>query len=176
MTFLRLVPACLMLLTACDDTQVATPSPPPAVLTSDAVGHYCSMTVAEHPGPKAQIFTSDLTEPLWFPSVRDMFAYTMLPEEDQDIRVIYVSDTGASTDYATPAPDAWIEARDALYVLGSSIEGGMGLPETVPFASPDDAAAFAQEFGGKVVPFDQVTRDHVFAEIEADRTAAGGKL
>ncbi len=174
MIFFRLVPACLLLLVACEDNQVATP--PPVELTSDAVGHYCNMMVAEHPGPKAQIFAADAAVPLWFPSVRDMFAYTMLPEENQDIHAIYVSDTGATDDYADVAKGAWIEARDALYVLGSEIEGGMGLPEAVPFADRDQATAFADRHGGKIVSFDDVSPDFVFAEIEPDPGDSGGKL
>lgn len=176
MTLLRLVPACFLLLSACDNNQVAAPPPPPVELSSDAIGHYCSMVVAEHPGPKAQIFVSDVAVPRWFPSVRDMFAYTMLPEENQDIRAIYVSDTGASDNYATVADGAWVEAMNAHYVLGSKIAGGMGLPETIPFADAIDAAAFAQEYGGKVVSFDEVTLDYIFAEIDADSADNGGKL
>ncbi|MGI9499926.1 MAG: nitrous oxide reductase accessory protein NosL [Geminicoccaceae bacterium] len=175
MNFFRLAPACFALLLGCDGDQVAE-LPRPADLTSDAVGHYCSMVVAEHPGPKAQIFAGDESEPIWFPSVRDMFAYTMLPEENQDISVIYVSDTGATDDYADVAEGAWIEARDALYVLGSEAAGGMGLPEAVPFADRDQATAFAVRHGGEIVSFDEVSPDFVFAEIEAEPTTAGGKL
>ena len=176
MNFFRLAPACLLLLASCDSDQVAAPPPPPVELTSDATGFYCSMTVAEHPGPKAQIFPADAAVPLWFPSVRDMFAYTMLPEENQDIRAIYVSDTGATDDYADVAEGAWVEARDALYVLGSEIQGGMGLPEAVPFADRDQAAAFAERHGGEIVSFDEVSPDFVFAEIEPDPAMIGGKL
>lgn len=175
MSLFRLAPACVVLLVACDGQQVAPP-PPPTELTSDATGFYCSMTVSEHAGPKAQVYVSDAAVPLWFPSVRDMFAYTMLPEENQDIRAIYVSDTGATDDYANVAEGAWIEARKALYVLGSEIEGGMGLPEAVPFADRDEAAAFTVKHGGEIVAFDDVSPDFVFAEIEPDPTTAGGKL
>ena len=174
MSLFRLVPACVALLVACDGQQVATPSP--AELTSDATGFYCSMTVSEHAGPKAQVFVSDAASPLWFPSVRDMFAYTMLPEENQDIRAIYVSDTGATDDYADVTEGAWVEARKALYVLGSEIEGGMGLPEAVPFADRDQAAAFTEKHGGEIVSFDEVSPDFVFAEIEPDPATTGGKL
>ena len=175
MNFLRLAPACLLLLAACDSGEVAPP-PLPAELTSDAVGHYCSMIIAEHPGPKAHIFAGNRDEPVWFPSVRDMFAYTMLPEENQDIRAIYVSDTGATDNYADIVVGAWIEARDALYVLGSEIEGGMGLPEAVPFADRDQAAAFVEKHGGEIVTFDEVSPAFVFAEIEPDPAAVRDKL
>jgi len=168
---LFLIAGCLGLLTGCDGRQETAP-PRPAELTRDAIGHYCSMVVADHPGPKAQIFTADRDDPVWFPSVRDMFAYTMLPEEDHNIRVIYVSDTAAGSDYARPAAGAWVDARKAFYVLGSEVSGGMGLAETVPFAEKDDARAFAARQGGEVVSFDQVTPAYVFADFEADTESA----
>ena len=168
---LFLISGCLGLLIGCDGGQ-ETALPRPAELTRDAIGHYCGMVVTEHPGPKAQIFTAERDDPVWFPSVRDMFAYTMLPEEDQNIRVIYVSDTGAGSDYARPAAGAWVDARQAFYVLGSEVPGGMGLPETVPFADQDDARAFAARFGGEVVSFDEVTPAYVFADVETDTESA----
>ena len=175
MTLLRLVPVLGLLLVACEQNQVAMP-PPPAELTGDAIGHYCSMTVAEHPGPKAQIFAGDDPNPRWFPSVRDMFAYTMLPEENQDIRAIYVSDTGAVDDIAAIAPGAWVDARNAWYVLGSAVTGGMGLPETVPFADREKADAFAARHGGEVAAFDEVTTDHIFAELDTAPPPDADKL
>ena len=174
MIFFRLVPVVGLLLMGCE--QDDAPPPTPVELTSDAVGHYCSMVVAEHPGPKAQIFVSEAGPPLWFPSVRDMFAYTMLPEENQDVRAIYVSDTGASENIEMIAEGAWIEARHAFYVLGSEITGGMGLPETVPFANREQAIAFAQQNGGDVASFDEVTTDHIFAELDAEPPTAADKL
>ncbi len=173
MIHFRLALACVALLVACDGRQATTP-PPPAELTSDAVGHYCSTVIAEHPGPKAHIFAGNREEPVWFPSVRDMFAYTMLPEENRAVRAIYVSDTGATDDYADIAEGAWIEARKAHYVLGSEIQGGMGLPEAVPFADRGQAAVFAERYGGEVVSFDEVSPDFVFTEIDLSTT--GDKL
>ena len=174
MTLLRLAPAMALLLLGCDGDDV--PPPSPVELTSDAIGHYCSMVVAEHPGPKAQIFAGDAAEPVWFPSVRDMFAYTMLPEENQEISAIYVSDTGASEGIAAITEGAWVEARDAFYVLGSSITGGMGFPEAVPFADRGQAIAFAARHGGEVVAFDEVTVDHIFAELDAEPPTDADKL
>ena len=174
MTLLRLAPAVALLVLGCDGNDA--PPPPPLELTGDAIGHDHIAIVAEHPGPKAQIFAGNDAEPVWFPSVRDMFAYTMLPEENQDIRAIYVSDTGASADIETIAKGAWVEARDAFYVLGSPIAGGMGLPETVPFADQGKAAAFAERHGGEVVTFDGVTIDHIFAEFDSGRHDREDKL
>ena len=39
----------------------------------------------------------------------------------------------------SPAPNNWVEAKQALFVIGSRIKGGMGADEAVPFS--DRAAA-----------------------------------
>ena len=50
-----------------------------AELDADAIGYYCNMTVANHPGPKGQAFVAGKDAPLWFSSVRDTLAFTRLP-------------------------------------------------------------------------------------------------
>ena len=81
--------------TACGEEQVAE-APPPAELTREAIGYYCNMIVEDHSGPKGQIFLSDKSDPIWFSSVRDAIAFTLLPEEPKNIAAIYVNDMGAA--------------------------------------------------------------------------------
>ena len=157
--------AAALLLAACGDDEAAPP-PPPRALSADAVGYFCTMTVSEHPGSKAQVFVADRDGPLWFPSVREMFAYTMLPEETARIQVAYVSDTGRAQDPNVPPPAAWIDAQNAFYVVGTTLPGGMGRPEAVPFAERADADAFARRHGGEVHRFEEVTPDWVFATAD----------
>jgi copper chaperone NosL len=52
-----------------------------------------------------------------------------------------------------PGSENWIAAADAVYVVGSDREGAMGGAEAVPFGAKDAAAAFASQYGGKVVSF-----------------------
>lgn len=48
-----------------------------------------------------------------------------------------------------------IQARQALYVVGSDVVGPMG-PGFVPVASPEDAANLIKDHGGRTVAFDQI--------------------
>jgi copper chaperone NosL len=137
--------------------------PPPHKMTAEAIGHYCGMNLFEHPGPKGQIFAASLIEPVWFSSVRDTLAFTMLPDEPKDIQAIYVSDMSKAQSWDRPGADNWIDARKALFVIGSRLKGGMGGDEAVPFSDRDTAEKFAAENGGRIVTFENVPRDYVLA-------------
>lgn len=154
-----------LVIAACTAEQ-QEPPPPPAELTREAVGHYCGMTVADHPGPKGQIFVKGREEPLWFSSVRDTVAFTMLPEETDEIRAIYVNDMARATDWTAPEPGAWISALQAYYVIDSARRGGMGALETIPFSSKAAAEKFAHEHGGRVVSFEEIPRDYILGDAE----------
>lgn len=151
--------ACL-LLAGC--TGEETPAaPPPFALTMEAMGRYCGMNLMEHPGPKGQIILKDVIEPLWFSSVRDAVSFTLLPEEPKDVAAIYVSDMGKAQSWEQPGAENWIEARTAFFVIGSSLRGGMGAAEAVPFANEAAAGQFAREHGGRVVGFADIPPDYV---------------
>jgi copper chaperone NosL len=153
--------------------------PPPHKMTAEAIGHYCGMNLFEHPGPKGQIFAASLIEPLWFSSVRDTIAFTMLPDEAKDIQAIYVSDMGKAPSWDKPGADNWVEARKALFVIGSQLKGGMGGDEAVPFSDRSAAEKFVADNGGRIVAFDQVPRDYVLASGDKADAApsddAGGR-
>jgi copper chaperone NosL len=152
-------------LAACDGQESAQAVPPPVEPTRDAIGHYCGMVVVDHAGPKGQIFLkSRPEEPVWFTSARDTIAFTMLPEEPDDILAIYVNDMGRAKSWNSPEPGTWTDARKAWYVIGSNRRGGMGAPEAVPFANEADARTFAGQQGGEVVPFDRLPRDYILGE------------
>ena len=154
----------VVLLAACDEpVQVAKPQP--QELTRDAVGHYCNMIVADHKGPKAQLFLTDEAAPIWFSSVRDAIAFTMLPGEARNIAVVYVNDMGRAS-WDTPEPGTWIEAAAAIYVIGSDRRGGMGALEAVPFSDAAKAEAFMARHGGRTVRFDEMPEDYILASDE----------
>jgi copper chaperone NosL len=140
--------------------------PEPQTLTDEAIGRYCGMMLAEHEGPKGQVFIQGIPEPLWFSSVRDAVAFTLLPEEPKDIAAIYVSDMGAAASWADPGPNNWTDARTASFVIGGTAEGGMGGAEAVPFADKARAETFAAETGGRVVTFDAIPSDYVLGDQE----------
>ncbi len=160
------------LLASCGEEQTAK-VPPPQELTAAAVGHYCGMQVTEHPGPKAQILLTGRDDPVWFSSARDAFAFTMLPEEPKNIAAIYVTDMGKAASWDDPGPETWVEARTAVFVVGSSRRGGMGAEEVVPFAEEAAAREFAARYGGEVVPFDGVSRDYVLGTPEGPSHGPG---
>ncbi|MDO4907575.1 nitrous oxide reductase accessory protein NosL [Neisseria sp.] len=160
--FLYLLPAAL-LLAACGSGPEAAP-PAPQQITDEAVGHYCTMNLSEHVGPKAQIFLNGRPEkPVWFSTIKQMFGYTRLPEEPKGIAAIYVTDMGKVADWNTPdADNHWTDARKAHYVIESGFIGGMGAEDALPFADKAQAQKFAAEKGGRVVAFDEMPDEYIF--------------
>ncbi len=148
----------------CDGDET-TAAPEPHEPTREAIGHYCNMIVVDHHGPKGQIFLKGRERPIWFSSVRDAIAFTMLPEEPKDIAAIYVNDI-ARAGWDTPAPGTWIDARGAWYAIESGRAGGMGAPEAVPFSDRAAADAFTASFGGRVVAFDDIPEAFILGGVD----------
>ncbi|MDO5528287.1 MAG: nitrous oxide reductase accessory protein NosL [Paracoccus sp. (in: a-proteobacteria)] len=150
----------LLALAACRQEEAAIPGPVP--MTADAVGHFCQMNVLEHPGPKAQIHLRDVQQPLFFSQARDAIAFQLMPEQQYETVAVYVTDMGHA-DWDAPGNDHWIAQDDAVYVVGSAREGGMGAPETVPFGSEDEARAFIEAYGGELRQLSQIAPEEVLA-------------
>ena len=163
----------LLALAACREETAALPDP--AAMTEEAVGHYCQMGLLEHPGPKGQVHLSGMPYPLFFSQVRDAIAYQRMPEQSHMIAVIYVSDMGAAgASWEDPGAENWIAADTAHYVVGSTIAGGMGAPELVPFSDPDRAAAFAAEHGGDVLRLADIPDAEVLTPVELEGDIGAG--
>lgn len=152
----------LPLLSACEDESLAAP-PPPREPGKEALGQICGMLLSEHAGPKAQIFLRDTPDPLWFTSVRDAVAYSILPEMPKTIIGFYVNDMGRATNWDQPEAGTWIEAKRADFVIGSRRKSGMNTDEAVPFGSPAAARAFAEVNGGRVVRLADIPVDYVLS-------------
>ena len=162
-------------LAGCGDDDEVVAKPAAVEPTRDASGHYCGMILLDHKGPKAQVHLPDEAEPVWFSSVRDAIAFTMLPEEPKNYTAIYVNDMGVAQ-WDAPEPGTWIDANGAHYVIGSERMGGMGVPEAVPFAERDAAERFVAEHGGRIVALTDVPESYIFAygeEEEATMPAHG---
>lgn len=159
-----------LLLAGCGDTPVAEAPVTPAAITADAVGQYCGMNLADHPGPKGQVHVRGRSRPVWLSSVRDTFAFLMLPEEPKSIRAAFVSDMGRAAAPDAAAPDAWVEARQAWYVTGSTAPAAMTGAELYPFAEEAAARAFASAHGGQVRRFADITPTEIL-EADGDDTA-----
>lgn len=166
---------CIVALAACEQDKAEAP-PRPHELPADAIGHYCGMTVREHAGPKGQIILASKSDPVWFSSVRDTIAFTLLPEEPKDIRAIYVSDMAEAPKWGAPGDSNWTDARSALFVIGSRVKGGMGAPEAVPFSQRSEAEKFAAENGGRVVTFAEIPRDYVLGSDQSADEPHGARV
>ena len=139
----------------------------PQEMTAQTLGHYCQMNLLEHPGPKAQVHLKGMLAPLFFSQVRDAIAFMRAPEQIAPILAIYVNDMGAAgATWEKPGDGNWIDAQKAFFVVGSAREGGMGAPETVPFATLAEAEAFAKAEGGKVLELSAITDDMVLTPVE----------
>lgn len=119
------------------------------------------MSLSEHSGPKAQVFIRGLADPFWFASIRDAFAFLMLPETPKAVAVAYVNDMAKAKNWNHPEAGAWIDAHKALYVIGSRRRGGMSNNEAVPFGTAAAAQNFVATEGGRIVKFDGMPRDYV---------------
>lgn len=133
----------------------------------DAVGHYCGMNLIEHPGPKGQIYVHGRDAPVWFTDIKQVFAYTLLPEEPKGISAIYVHDMSKAKDWSQPEANSWIDARQAFYVIESKFIGGMGAEDALPFGDKAKADEFVKEHGGRVVGFEDMPENYILHHDEA---------
>ena len=163
-----------LILSGCNDQKIAEAPPQPQEMTASDIGHYCGMNIMEHPGPKGQIILASRKEPVWFSSARDAISFTLLPEEPKDIRAIYVSDMAKAPDWDEPGTTNWVDAKQASFVIGSRVKGGMGGEEAVPFSDKGAAEKFAAENGGRVVAFTDVPKDYVLGGT-AETTSSMGQ-
>ncbi|MER1967150.1 nitrous oxide reductase accessory protein NosL [Castellaniella sp. GW247-6E4] len=154
----------VLLLAGCGGNDATQPPPAPHAITSEAVGHYCGMNLDEHTGPKGQILLRDTSQPVWFTTIRQVFAYTLLPEEPKAIRAIYVQDMGRAPAGGSPPSDAWIDAREAYYLIEGGAIGGMGAPDALPFLHEEDAQASGRRHGGRVVRFEDMPEDYILGD------------
>ena len=150
-----------LLLAACFEEEI-TVVPSPVSLSIEHNGYFCSMTIADHPGPKAQIHVAGENAPLWFSQVRDMFGFIMLPGESREITALYVTDMSGDVDWDHTNDGPWINPTDAWFVINSNRTGGMGVLEVVPFSVKADAERFSVKYGGQVLSYDNVPSKYIF--------------
>jgi copper chaperone NosL len=149
-----------ILLAGCREQEIVA-RPDPQDLTRDVSGFFCGMIVADHPGPKAQLHRKSNGEILWFPSVRDAIAFTLMPGEARDVAVIYVNDMTGYADWQSPPPN-WVAIDSAHFVIGSDMTSGMGIGEAVPFGTLAAAQSFVTAHGGQIVDYKDIPDDYVF--------------
>lgn len=146
----------LVMLAGCGKSeQVATVQP--LEISRDTACSLDGMILSDFPGPKAQILYEQ-GNPDFFCDTVEMFSIYLRPEQQRRIRAVFVQDM-AKADWNDPRGN-WIDARSAVYVIGSKRLGSMG-PTLASFANEAAAKDFAAKEGGKVYRFEQVTPDMV---------------
>ena len=125
----------------------------PRPLPADARCPVCGMYPARFPRWAAQVIFRD-GYAHYFDSPVDLFVF--LQRVDRYNRRYTLGDVAAShvTDFET---GQWIEAKNAVFVHGSSVFGPMRDADLPAFASRKAADGFARSRGGKVLTFSQVT-------------------
>lgn len=157
--------AALLALAGCSPTAVPTA---PAEIADDTACALDGMLLRDYPGPKAQIRYAE-GSPEFFCDTVEMFAMILNPAQARRIVSVYTQDM-ARADWNDPR-DHWIDARTAIYVQGSDLDGSMG-PTLASFARLEDAQAFAQQHGGKVLKFEEITPE--MADLRGGATHDAG--
>lgn len=139
-------------LAACNQ---ATPKVVALEPTSETACELDGMILKDYPGPKAQIHYAE-GKPEFFCDMMELFMMVLAPEQKRPITAVFVQDMG-KTSWEHPAGN-WIDAKSAIYVVGSKKLGSMG-PTFGSFSSMQDAEAFVQKEGGKILRFEQITQD-----------------
>ena len=152
--------ALLAALAACSKTvQQAMPQEP----GSDTACSLDGMTLKDYPGPKAQIHYKE-GAPEYFCDLMELFGSLLAPEQKRPIAGAFVQDMG-KTAWEHPEGN-WIDAKTAIYVVGSKKPGSMG-PTFGAFSNMQDAEAFTKKEGGKIVRFEQINLDMVNVDTGA---------
>lgn len=114
------------------------------------------MLLADYPGPKAQIHYAGAAAPMFLCDTVELFNTMLRPEQVRKVLAAYVQDMGKAN-WDQPRGN-WIDAKSAFYVLGSKRRGSMG-PTIASFAQEPDAKKFIDQWGGRLLRYDDVKPD-----------------
>ena len=145
-------------LVACDNAAQTAVSLAPVEIDRSTSCELDGMLLSDYPGPKAQVHYAGQAQPSFFCDTVELFNTLLAGEQVRAAKAIYVQDMGQA-DWQEPRGH-WIDAKTAVFVLGSKRHGSMG-PTIASFAQEADATKFAAEYGGKVLRFDAITKDMV---------------
>lgn len=150
------------LLVACGEPARTAATPPPAEITADTRCDHTGLRLADHPGPKGQVFLAGRDAPEFHADTVQMFHFLLAPDPTRGVLAAFVQDMGGQDWYA-PA-GGWIDAREAWYVRGAALIGPLG-PTLASFARRTHAEDFAARHGGTLLRF---------ADVDADMVALDG--
>lgn len=116
------------------------------------------MLLSDYPGPKGQVIYKGDSQVNWFCDSVELLSTLLKPEQVRPVLAAHVQDM-AKADWDKPVGH-WINARQAVYVLGSKRHGSMG-PTAASFADEAAAKAFAAQWGGRVLRYAEIKPDMV---------------
>ncbi|ABM03241.1 protein disulfide isomerase NosL family protein [Psychromonas ingrahamii 37] len=119
--------------------------------------HLCGMIISKFPGPKGELYQKKSEDIAKFCSTRDLFGYLLQPENQRQVKQVFVHDM-SKTPWGKTDDQYFIDAKTAWYVVDSSKKGAMG-KTLASFSLQGDAQAFSREYGGKVYSFDEISID-----------------
>ncbi|MBK5275391.1 MAG: nitrous oxide reductase accessory protein NosL [Desulfuromonadales bacterium] len=138
----------LICLTLSFSTALAAPAP-----SAKDKCPVCGMFVGKYPDWVAGVTFKDSTA-LYFDGAKDLFTYYHNIKKYSPLKNQAAISAITVNDYYSLKP---VDARQALFVLGSDVYGPMG-KELVPFGKEADAQAFLRDHKGrKVLRFNDVT-------------------
>ncbi|MBY5979562.1 nitrous oxide reductase accessory protein NosL [Ferrimonas balearica] len=155
-----------LVVAACCQHSLPEPGPIHAQIQQQDRCHLCGMVLVRYPGPKgvAELAT---THQLKFCSSRDLFAFLLQPDKGRQVVEALVHDMNRN-DWHQPQ-DQFVRAEDAWYVYGSDRPAAMG-PALASFGTELSAQRFADQYGGQLLRFDQIS----LALLSGDMRAAPG--
>ena len=144
-------------LTACSDQEEQQQMLHKAVaIEASEECHLCGMLITRFDGPKGELYRKEQGDKVFkFCSTRDMFSYYLDPENKRNVTQMFVHDM-SKMPWGTINDEHFIDAKNAWYVTGSEKTGAMG-KTLASFSLQKDAVAFAKEFGGNVIAFNQIS-------------------
>ncbi|NOI66089.1 nitrous oxide reductase accessory protein NosL [Vibrio sp. 99-8-1] len=119
--------------------------------------HLCGMIIANFPGPKGEAYQNGNDNVLKFCSTRDLFSYLLQPENQRQVRQVFVHDMSKAP-WQKPEDQYFIDAEKAWFVIGSSQKGAMG-KTLASFGKQEDAKAFSENYGGTIYQYQDITID-----------------
>jgi copper chaperone NosL len=141
-----------LLLAACDKPAQASLSEAALTFHPSDECHVCGMIINGFPGPKGEVVEPGGVRK--FCSTAEMIGWWLQPENQHRAARLYVHDMGRSP-WDAPDDAHLIDAKDAFYVVGTSLKGAMGVV-LASFSSRQAADKLVAEQGGRVLRFSEI--------------------
>lgn len=113
-------------LTGCSDEAVQAQALAPVEIDRATSCELDGMLLIDYAGPKAQIHYAGQEKPSFFCDTVELFNTLLAGEQVRAVRMVYVQDMGKA-DWEHPEGH-WIDAKTAIYVVGSKRHGSMVPP------------------------------------------------